>query len=467
MTKSELRARFDALAPERDRWIRRARYYHEQLVGVCRSVIPPGASVLDLGCGTGDLLAALRPARGVGIDLSPEMLRIARSKYPHLVFREGDAETIDLDERFDYVVLSDLIGHLSDVQRCFEGLHRVIHRESRVVITYYNFLWEPALKLAEWLGLKMPQQEQNWLGMADIENLLRIAGFEPVRRAYRILLPVRVPVLAPVLNGIISQLPGIRQLCLLEVVVGRPIEGRGELTVSVVVPTRNERGNIQGVIERTPEMGAGTEIIFVDGNSWDGTRDEIERHMRVHRERRIRLLLQEGGEGKGDAVRRGFDAATGDVLMILDADMTVPPEDLPKFYSALSRGTGDFINGSRLVYPMEGQAMRFLNLVANKVFALWFSWLLDQPLKDTLCGTKALLRRDYERIRDRREEFGNSDPFGDFELLFGAARQSLKIVEIPVRYRERTYGASNIRRLRHGWLLLRMCARGYRMFKVV
>ncbi len=340
MTKAELRAWFDALAPERDRWMQRARYYHEQLVRVCQSLIPPGATVLDLGCGTGDLLAALRPARGVGIDLSPEMVLLARSKYPHLDFREGDAEAIEIEERFDYVLLSDLVGHLTDVQSCFEGLHRVTHRESKVVITYYNFLWEPVLKLAERLRLKMPQREQNWLGMRDIENLLRLTDFEPVRRAYRVLLPLRVPALAQLLNGIVSQFPGIRQLCLLEVIVARPSlrEGRGELTVSVVVPTRNERGNIQGVIERTPEMGAGTEIIFVDGDSRDGTREEIQRQIAAHPERKIRLLLQEDGEGKGDAVRRGFEAATGDVLVILDADMTVPPEELTKFYAALARG---------------------------------------------------------------------------------------------------------------------------------
>jgi hypothetical protein len=129
---------------------------------------------------------------------------------------------------------------------------------------------------------------------------------------------------------------------------------------------------------------------------------------------------------------------------------------LPKFHLTLAEGRGEFINGSRLVYPMEDQAMRLLNLVANKIFGTLFSWLLEQRIRDTLCGTKALLRRDYQRIAANRDVIGVSDPFGDFDLLFGAATLSLKIVEMPVRYHERTYGQTKIRRFYHGWLLLKM-----------
>jgi glycosyltransferase involved in cell wall biosynthesis len=189
--------------------------------------------------------------------------------------------------------------------------------------------------------------------------------------------------------------------------------------------------------------------------------------MRLHEGRwPITLLHQGDGIGKGDAVRKGFAAATGDVLMILDADLTVPPEDLPKFFEALTSGKGEFINGTRLVYPMERQAMRTLNHLGNKFFSLAFTWLLEQRFRDTLCGTKVLFRRDYERIAANRHYFGDFDPFGDFDLIFGASRLNLRIVEVPVRYRERTYGVTNISRFRHGWLLLRMCLVAFRKLKL-
>jgi glycosyltransferase involved in cell wall biosynthesis len=224
----------------------------------------------------------------------------------------------------------------------------------------------------------------------------------------------------------------------------------------VIVPARNERGTIEEIIRRVPAMGGHTEILFVEGHSTDGTRGEIESAIARHRERDIRLIPQTG-EGKGDAVRAGFAAAKGEVLAILDADLSVAPEALTRFYEALRQGQGEFVNGSRLVYQLERESMRFLNLLGNKFFSACFSWLLDQPVKDTLCGTKALFKKDYDRIVLNRAFFGRLDPFGDFDLLFGASKLNLKIVEIPVRYQARVYGLTNIRRFRHGLLLLRMC----------
>ncbi|MBI4867885.1 MAG: glycosyltransferase [Candidatus Wallbacteria bacterium] len=446
-----------------------AGYYHEEIERLCRFVIPERSSVLVLGCGTGELLAALGPARGLGIDRDPAKVAEAARRHPGLEFRTADAESLELDEKFDYVVLADLVGTLVDVQRCFEGLRAVTRPDSRVVVTYYNFVWQPILRLAEWLGLRAPQPEYNWLGMDDLANLLELAGFEPIRRKHRMLLPIYVPLVSELANKVLSQLPGLRHLTLVNAVVARPPNppAASPLTVSVVVPTRNERGNVEGIVARTPEMGAGTQLVFIDGNSTDGTAAEIERQIGLHPEKRMMLLHQGSGVGKGDAVRKAFDACTGDVLMILDADITVPPEDLPKFYEALASGKGDFINGTRLVYPMEQQAMRFLNLLGNKFFSLCFTWLLDQRLKDTLCGTKVLRRSDYLTIKSNRWFFGDFDPFGDFDLLFGASKANLKIVEIPIRYKERTYGTTNISRFRHGWLLLKMCAFAYTKLKIV
>jgi SAM-dependent methyltransferase len=478
-SKEQKREMFDRLAPQRARWRRRNRGYYRELEKHLGFLIPPQGSLLEIGSGTGDTLAALRPSpghgTGMGIDFSPEMVRIARERHPHLTFSRDDAEAPRTRGAFDHILMSDLVGELSDVWAGLRGARGFCHPGSRLVVTSFNGLWEPVFRLGERLGVKMPQDHQNWLAPEDLENLLLLNGFEVVQKGYRILFPYPVPLLSPLLNRFAAKLPLLRKLCLTFYLVARPVEPpapRGDLSVSVIVPCRNEKGNIRAAVERTPAMGRSTEIVFVDGDSSDGTVEEIEAVMREYAGRKeIRLIHQvppgsrEGAGhgrmlrlGKGDAVRKGFDAAAGEVLMILDADLTVPPEELPKFYLALAEGRGEFINGTRLVYPMEKEAMRFLNKLANKFFSFLFTWLLSQRIKDTLCGTKVLLRQDYRKIVAGREYFGDFDPFGDFDLLFGASKLSLRIVEVPIRYRERTYGEIKIERFRHGLLLLKMSA---------
>jgi SAM-dependent methyltransferase len=439
--------------------------YHRRLERVYGFLVPPGSKVLEIGCGEGDLLAALRPATGVGVDLSAGMVRRAAERHPDLRFLQADAHDLeDLDgvpagETFDFIILSDLINDAWDVQRLLGRIARFADRRTRVILNFYSRLWELPLTLGARLGLARPVLFQNWLTVADVKNLLRLAGFQPIRNWQEVLLPLPVPLLAPFANSFLARLWPFRHLCLSNFLVARPAPRPlpEEPVVSVVVPARNEEGNIANIFARTPEMGAGTELLFVEGHSKDGTWEAIQREIAAHPERRARAF-QQTGKGKGDAVRLGFAKASGDVLMILDADLTVPPEDLPRFYEVLRSGRGEFVNGVRLVYPMEKEAMRFANLLGNKFFSLAFSWLLGQPIKDTLCGTKVLRRPDYQTLAANRATFGDFDPFGDFDLLFGAARMSLEIVEVPVRYRERTYGETNIQRWRHGWLLLKMCA---------
>jgi len=453
---------FDHYASTVETWQRRNAGYHTALASLARFYIPEAASVLEIGSGTGDLLAATRPRRGVGIDISGEMVRLARRRHSGLEFRQMSAEHLDVNgEKFDYILLSDLTVFLFDICRVFERLHDACRPHTRIVIHWYSRLWQPVLLAAEKLGLKYPQPLLNWTTVEDTRNLLHLADFEVVQSHKHIVLPLKMPLIASLANRYLAHLPGIRHLSLTNWFVARPLylqDRRSSATVSVICPCRNEAGNIQQIVARLPQMGSHTELIFVEGHSKDDTLEVCRRVASSVKAKDVRVLVQ-SGRGKGDAVRLGFSQAKGDVLMILDADLSVSPEDLVQFYDALISGKGEFINGSRLVYTMDPAAMRFLNLLGNRFFALLLSRLMGQSIKDSLCGTKVLWRSSYETLAKGRGYFGVIDPFGDFDLLFGAAKLGLKIIEMPIRYRQRIYGSTNISRFADGWLLLRMSVR--------
>jgi ubiquinone/menaquinone biosynthesis C-methylase UbiE len=461
--KHKIAAAMDLISQKRDKYIRRNRYYYKDIIKFLKFNIPENSTILEIGCGTGYLLNALKPARGVGIDISNGMIDIAREKYqsnPNLAFFRMDAEHITLEETFDFIIISDTLDYFEDIQQAFKELEKVVRPTSRIIITYHSFLWQPLLKMAEWLRLKMPQTRLNWLNKGDIINLLELQGFEVIKKGRRFLFPRFFPVLSWFFNKYIAHLPLFNLLCITGFIIARPMiyapMDNKNCSVSVIVPARNEKGNIENAVKRMPRLGKHTEIIFVEGHSTDNTLEEIKRVTDQYKEEwDIKFAVQEG-KGKADAVRKGFAMASGDILMILDGDLTVPPEDLPKFYNAITSGRGEYINGSRLVYPMEKQAMRMLNIIGNKFFSVMFSWLLGQPLKDTLCGTKVISKENWLKLSTNRSYFGDFDPFGDFDLIFGAAKMNLKIAEVPIRYRAREYGKTNISRFRHGWLLLKM-----------
>ena len=457
---------FERLAPNRDFWIQRNAYFYDEDAKYMRFLVPEGSSVLEIGCGTGKLLAKLKPSRGVGIDLSPKMVNLAKNNHPDYRFEVGDAADSaflsELGGPFDYVVISDTIGLFVDCQAALEAVQAVCGRETRIIVAFYGYHWDPVLKLGAKLRAKMPQPEQNWLAPADIANLLRLADYEVIGWEWRLLLPKRLLGIGPLINRFIATLPMIRRLGLRNYVVARSIQQKKitGLSASVIIPCRNEKGNIEDAVIRLPKFCKNQEIVFVEGHSKDGTYEECLRVQKKYAKKKIQVL-QQHGIGKGDAMRAGFEAAQGDVLIILDADLTVPPEDIKRFYDAIASGKGEYINGSRLVYPMEDGAMRFLNLLANWGFARIFSYLLNQRLTDSLCGTKVLRRVHYDKIAANRSYFGDFDPFGDFDLLFGAMKLGLKMVEIPVHYRRRKYGETQISRFSHGLLLVRMVIKAF------
>jgi len=469
--QSAVRSHYDAFSGERSKWIESNRYFYTRDLENLRTLIPDGARILEIGCGNGDFLQKLRPSEGIGIDISPMMIEEARRRHPGLRFMIGNVEERDWISQaggpFDYVILSDVIGDLFDIQRALDCLQGAMTRQTKLVVTFFNRWWEPAAQAYIRLGLGMPRPAQNWLSRNDLDNVLALTRYELISFHRRELSPRRLLGLGSIINRAIAPLPLVNRLCWRYYFVARSkayTTPKGS-SVTVLVPCRNEKGNIESCVRRIPEMGEGeTEILFVEGNSSDGTYEECLRIKDIYAHRKIRVLKQTG-KGKADAVRLGFDAAQGGIIMILDGDLTVAPEYLPRVYVALTDGCAEFVNCTRLIYPMEPGAMRPLNYVANRWFAYILSYLLNQKLTDTLCGTKALFKEDYLKINQERGKRGFMDPFGDFDLIFGAAYRNLHIVEIPVRYDARSYGETQISRFSDGLKLIRIVWRAFRWLK--
>jgi hypothetical protein len=449
----------DRLAAQRDQWIARNNYYYDSIKRLLRFIVEPQQRVLELRCQTGNLLSAVEPSHGVGVEISSELVANAQKNHPRLQFVCSDPEDFSLGEKFDYVIVSyifDTVDILAELKRV--KMHCT--PDTRVLIINYNQLWEPVLRFASSIGLRSPCIEPNWVSDDDVRGFMHLSGFRPLRTHRLLLFPKYVPLLSWFLNEFVAKLPGLRRLCMVQLIVGRPdpVALREEdVSVSVIVPCRNERGNIQDAVERIPDMGRHTEIIFCDDKSTDGTADEVRRMQALYPYRDIRLL---DGPGicKAENVWTGFRGATGDALMILDADLSVMPEELPFFFRALVENKGEFINGSRLVYPLPKSAMKFFNRGGNKVFGIMFSYLLSQRFKDTLCGTKLLWRKDWQRIEKRMGTWGVQDLWGDYELILGASRLHLEIVEVPVHYQERVFGVTKMTRVFwNGVRMLRIC----------
>jgi SAM-dependent methyltransferase len=444
----------------RDRWVD---YAHIRLKNRLAEIVPAGSRVLDVGCGNGELLAHLQPAYGVGIDLNEADIVTASKAHPHLHFHTLAAEDVGkLGQKFDFVVLSQVLDELYDLRDFLRALQTVSHARTRVIVVLQSRLWQPVLRFLEWCGIKSPSPRRNWLPHDEIIHLLGLGDFQTVRMFSMTIAPLYVPIVSAILNRVIANIPGFGWLGLNDVIISRSIKpeilSAGQpRSVSIVIPARNEAGHIEQLLSRIPVLSPTQEVIFVEGRSTDETWQRIQQVARRYEGPMTVKTLQQDGVGKGDAVRKGFAHASGDVLMILDADISVPPEELKGFHEALAAGQGEFINGSRMVYLKDKRAMRFLNLLGNKFFGWMFTYLLSQRFRDTLCGTKALTRGDYQRIVANRSYFGDFDPFGDFDLIFGAAKANLKIIDMPVHYKARTYGQTNISRFQHGWLLLKMC----------
>ncbi len=455
--KESVERHFDNVAPEYDNWKKKNAYYYDTIKAFVRRNVRPESKVLEIGCATGEILHATRPAHGVGIDISSKLIKIASKKFPKYTFTHTSIESFESDEKFDYIILVDVIHHVYDIMTVFEEIYKFCHPQTKIIITVINPWWEPVLKVMEKFEAKAPDMLLNYFERRNIGRILELLNFSVVQMGCLLLFPKNIPILSYLANSIGVKLWGINKLSFVQHMTVQPTaENKTDLGFgcSVVIPCYNEEGNIVEAIKRVPPMGKRTEIIVVNDGSSDRTAELVRELQQENPD--LKLIDYSPNRGKGNAIKAGFESATEEVIMILDADMTVAPEELPRFFDPLNKGLCQFVNGTRLVYPREDASMRFLNQLGNKVFCLLMTFITGQTLTDTLCGTKAMYKKDFKSIKM------GLDKWGDFDLLFGAAKMGNRILEVPVHYKSRKAGVSKMKSLEHGLHLLRACFLGFR-----
>ncbi|MAJ24210.1 MAG: glycosyl transferase, partial [Rickettsiales bacterium] len=456
---------FNSAKLNRSDWLKKGKTFHAEDRKFLKEIIPENSNVLELGCGNGHLLANLKPKYGLGIDFSKKLINEAKNTFKSLNFIEADIESFPKslgNKTFDFVIICDTIGYLEDVAETLENLHKFFDENTRLIVSYYSPIWSPFLNLASLFKLKMANINSTLLTPTDIYNFLQGARFETVRIERKILLPFKLFGIDRFINRYIAPLPLFSNVCLRHYNISRSlnaIKKKQIKSASIIIPCKNEKGNIESAIKRIPRFTDNIEVIFVEGNSNDGSWKEINRVIKHNKVKKSGIKIKafkQPSKGKADAVFFAFEKASNDILIILDGDLTVAPETLIKFWQKIQSGEAEYVNGTRLIYPMDNNAMRFLNYIANKLFSILFTWLLGQRFTDTLCGTKVLSKKNYLRAKNKNKDLGDFDPFGDFFIIFGASRLCLKISEVPIRYKARVYGETQISRFSHGILLIKM-----------
>lgn len=455
-----IRAHFDGVAPDYLRFKGRNRYYHDFLVRWLRALVPPGRRVLDVGCGRGDVLAALEPREGHGLDLSERMVEHARRDHPSLRFTSTAIEDFAPDGNYDVALCVNTLEYAWDAGAVLDRIHASLRDNGRLLVTLGNPVWSPIFKAASRLGLRIPDTERLQITLRDLMNLLELHGFEVTLEQMNLALPKWIPGVSRLVNWAVSRIPVLRLVSSMQLLVARKVPpARREYSVSLVVPCHNEIGNVDRCVAESRKLGARTELIFVDDGSTDGTAQAIKPSLNPDLD--VKVISYTPNRGKGNAVQAGFAAATGDIVVIVDADLTTHPEELGPLYEAFATGRAEFVNGTRFVYPMEGRAMKWTNYMGNRAFTILVSLVMERRISDTLCGTKAMFRWDYAHMQMGR------DPWGDYDFLFGAAQQRLVVRELPIHYRDRTAGHSKMKAWKHTWNLLRMCLRGFFQVKTL
>jgi ubiquinone/menaquinone biosynthesis C-methylase UbiE len=435
-------------------------YYHNYIENFLKSNILSNSNILEIGCRAGDRIGILNPKEGLGMDIDKNILEIAKRKYPDIEFQILDLNKLKSSKKFDFILLINQVDRLKDIYSVLKKLRNISQPTTKLIITSLNPLYLIPIYMNEKLKIRKAQKPRNWTSLHVILNLLKLSNFRVLESGALMPFPKKIPFSKSVNFLFDRVLKGKFKHGAIQYVIAFPdqMPKKKEYSYSVIVPCYNEEGNVEACAKRTPNFGKNQEIIFVNDGSKDRTAEKVKEIMKTNK--RIKLVDYPNNQGKGYATKMGLDAAKNDILMILDADMTVRPEDLPKFVEPFENGQATFVNGTRLVYPLQGQAMRSLHIIGNKMFSLIFSYLLNRRVTDTLCGTKVFFRKDYQKFKMQDKSWP------DFDLLFGAAKLKLRMVEMPIEYQERTAGESKMKTFKHGSMLLKACVRGFKELKL-
>jgi SAM-dependent methyltransferase len=442
-TKEKVKSHFTTIAAEYDYWKKKNSYYYSSIKDFFRSNIPTGSRVIEFGCATGEILAHCRPANGLGLDLCADLIERAKAKFPQYGFQVQDVEKFVSDEKFDYCIMADLLDHITDIPAVIGNAYNSLNPGGKLAISTINPLWNPVFALLEKLRLKMPEGPHCFIPNRYLEFFCRMAGFEVISKGSLLFIPVRIPLLSGFLNFIMPRLPLVYRFCWVQTLVVKKVtRQQKKMSCSVMIPVYNEADNIEECIRRIPALDRDYEILVINDGSQDRTGSILERLTKEIPQ--LRVVTFPENRGKAHAVEEGISAAQKEIIIILDADMAVAPEDIELFIEPLEMGLADFVNGTRLIYTMEKKAMDQIRQIANFSLALLFSFCIKSRITDTLCGTKSFFKKDFQGITISEERWG------DLVLLWSAREKGLNIAEIPVNYYTRKSGESKMKFLSDG-----------------
>tara|TARA_B110000977_G_scaffold125183_1_gene160299 strand:+ start:1495 stop:2904 length:1410 start_codon:yes stop_codon:yes gene_type:complete len=346
-------------------------------------------------------------------------------------------DEINKNLNFDHIVIAD-IEHQKFITKNLIDLNEKIDNECRVIVLSKSIFWSTLINFYKKIKNIGPDKN-NFLPYSNLRKIFLNTNFEIVKNEKIIFFPFQFSLLTKFINQIF-RFPVLNFFCMINLTVLKKVQKKNYQAegkkISFIIPCKNEGGNIKFFYEKIINSTINAEFLFGNDNSSDNTLDEIKKLQQAIPNKEIKIY-DGPGVCKSENVYKGINLASGEIILIYDADLTVSFDDLVNSINLLLKTDADFINCTRMIMPQQKNAMKFLNFYGNLFFAFLFSILFKQKITDTLCGTKIFFKKDWEQIKKYNNTWGAKDLWGDFDLLLGAYKNNLKIVENPISYTDR------------------------------
>ena len=358
-----------------------------------------------------------------------------------------------INKKYQRIILTDVVENYDDVFALLNIVSNLLTIDGKLIISSINTKYLILSRTLEFLKLKDSNENTSYIHVKKIRNITSGVGLEYQKFYTKQLFPFSFFYVGNVINKIMEIISFQLNLGIKTYIIFRPaIITNSKNSKSIIIPAKNEEGNLVELVSRIPKF-ENTEIIFSYGKSKDNTLKVMKQITQSNKLFKFKLVKQTKN-GKANAVWEALNVVENDLIAILDADISVDPETLSDFFDIIEKNNADFVNGTRLIYDMEKNSMRFLNRIGNRFFQFFISKIIKEALTDSLCGTKVFKKSYLNDLYFWQNIFGKKDPFGDFDLIFAAAYSGQKIVEMPIVYRERKYGTTQIARFKDGFKLL-------------